>query len=81
MNFEDLCCLELKKFIILFISSLASTGHQHEGSVYGARKEYDLAKMRLNLVCSQFGSLRESLSMPLDKLVKENEYEGEENKS
>ena len=47
--------------------SLASTGHPHEGSIYGARKDFDLAKMRLNLVVAQLGSLRESLNSPLKK--------------
>lgn len=43
--------------------------------MYGARKDYDLAKMRLNLVCAQFGSLRDSLNLPLDKLANENNYD------
>lgn len=41
---------------------LASTGHQHEGSVYGARKDYDLARMQVNLVAHQMTALREALS-------------------
>ena len=54
--------------------SLASTGHPHEGSIYGARKDYDLAKMRLNLVAAQLGSLREVLNSPL---TNENDSESE----
>lgn len=41
---------------------LASTGYQHEGSVYGARKDYDLVKMQVSLVVSQLGALREALN-------------------
>lgn len=43
---------------------LASTGHQHEGSVYGARKDYDLARMQVNLVAHQMTALREALNSP-----------------
>lgn len=43
--------------------------------MYGAKKDYDLAKMRLNLVCAQFGSLRDSLNLPFDKLTNENNYD------
>ena len=41
---------------------LASTGYPHEGSIYGARKEYDLSKMRLSLIAAHLGSLKEKLS-------------------
>ena len=44
---------------------LASTGHPHEGSIYGARKDYDLAKQRLLLVTQQISSLRQALDSPL----------------
>jgi hypothetical protein len=45
--------------------TLASTGHQHEGSIYGARKNYDLAKMQLQLIGSQLNVLQEALDSPL----------------
>ena len=45
--------------------------------MYGARKDYDLAKMRLNLVCSQFGSLRESVNLPLEQ-INDQSYEDDE---
>lgn len=44
--------------------TMASTGHPHEGSIYGARKDFDLGKMHLNLVISQLASLRETLDSP-----------------
>lgn len=44
--------------------TMASTGHPHEGSIYGARKDFDLGKMHLNLVISQLVSLRETLELP-----------------
>lgn len=43
---------------------LASTGHPHEGSIYGAKKDYDLAKQRLLLVTSQFHALNQLLNSP-----------------
>jgi hypothetical protein len=43
---------------------LASTGHPHEGSIYGAKKDYDLAKQRLFLVTSQFHALNQALNSP-----------------
>lgn len=45
--------------------AMASTGHQHEGSIYGARKDYDLAKMQVQLIAAQLNSLREALNSPL----------------
>jgi hypothetical protein len=33
--------------------------------------------MRLNLVCSQFGCLREELNLPLDKLINNDRLEDE----
>ncbi|CAF0778706.1 unnamed protein product [Brachionus calyciflorus] len=48
--------------------TMASTGHPHEGSIYGARKDFDLGKMHLNLVISQLSSLREVLDSPLSNL-------------
>jgi mediator of RNA polymerase II transcription subunit 11 len=45
--------------------SMASTGNPHEGSIYGARKDYDLSKMQLHLISSQINSLRSALSSPL----------------
>jgi hypothetical protein len=44
---------------------LASTGHPHEGSIYGAKKDYDLAKQRLLLVTQQVNSLRQVLDSPV----------------
>ena len=46
---------------------LASTGHPHEGSIYGAKKDYDLARQRLLLVAQQVNSLRQTLdsSVPI----------------
>jgi hypothetical protein len=44
--------------------SMASTGHPHEGSIYGARKDYDLARMRLDLIITQFNLLGKSLNSP-----------------
>lgn len=38
-----------------------------KGSVYGARKDFDLARMRLTLITSQLTSLRTSLESPLPK--------------
>lgn len=43
--------------------TMASTGQPHEGSIYGARKDFDLGKMHLNLVISQLASLRETLEL------------------
>lgn len=43
---------------------LASTGHQHEGSIYGARKDFDLVKMQVSLVASELATLREALDSP-----------------
>jgi hypothetical protein len=51
--------------------TMASTGHQHEGSIYGARKDYDLAKMQIQLIAAQLNSLRESLNSPLQALNKD----------
>ena len=45
--------------------NMASTGHPHEGSIYGARKDYDLTRMQLTLIGSQLKSLRDSLDVPL----------------
>ncbi|RNA44216.1 mediator of RNA polymerase II transcription subunit 11 [Brachionus plicatilis] len=44
--------------------TMASTGQPHEGSIYGARKDFDLGKMHLNLVIAQLASLRETLDSP-----------------
>ena len=42
--------------------SMASTGHQHEGSIYGARKDFDLCKMQVTLVSSQLHALHASMN-------------------
>jgi hypothetical protein len=47
--------------------NMASTGHPHEGSIYGARKEFDLTKMQVQLISSQLNSLHQSLDEPLRK--------------
>jgi hypothetical protein len=47
---------------------LASTGHPHEGSIYGAKKDYDLAKQRLLLVTQQVNSLRQVLDSPVSNV-------------
>ena len=57
--------------------SLASTGHQHEGSIYGAKKDYDLAKMRLHLTSVQLNALKQKLSEPMVEMV-ESDEEGDE---
>ena len=44
---------------------LASTGHPHEGSIYGAKKDYDLARQRLLLVIQQVNSLRQAIEAPV----------------
>jgi len=58
--------------------NLASTGHPHEGSIYGARKDYDLTKMQLNLIGAQLSSLRESLDKPLKKDFYDSDLESED---
>ena len=60
------------------ILSLASTGHQHEGSIYGAKKDYDLAKMRLHLTSVQLNSLKQKLAEPMVELVESEEEDEEE---
>ena len=55
--------------------NVASTGHPHEGSIYGARKDYDLTKMQLNLIGAQLSSLRETLDLPLKKDFYESDSE------
>jgi mediator of RNA polymerase II transcription subunit 11 len=63
--------------------SMASTGNPHEGSIYGARKDYDLSKMQLHLISSQFNALRGLLNSPLkteddeDSDADEEDSEGE----
>jgi mediator of RNA polymerase II transcription subunit 11 len=44
---------------------LASTGHPHEGSIYGTKKDYDLAKQRLVLIMTQMQSLSQNLNSNL----------------
>ena len=58
--------------------NVASTGHPHEGSIYGARKDYDLTKMQLNLIGAQLTSLRESLDQPLKKDFYDSDFDAEE---
>jgi hypothetical protein len=58
--------------------NVASTGHPHEGSIYGARKDYDLTKMQLNLIGAQLSSLRESLDQPLKNDFYESDLDAEE---
>jgi hypothetical protein len=45
--------------------NIASTGHPHEGSLYGARKDYDLSKMQVNLIVNQLNALKLSLDAPI----------------
>ena len=61
--------------------SMASTGNPHEGSIYGARKDYDLSKMQLHLISSQINSLRMQLNSPLKEESDddENSEDGHEN--
>ena len=47
--------------------NMASTGHPHEGSLYGARKDYDLSKMQVNLIVNQLDALKLSLDAPIQK--------------
>lgn len=48
---------------------LASTGTPHEGSIYGAKKDFDLAKQRLLLVTHQISSLKQALDSPLPPVM------------
>jgi hypothetical protein len=50
---------------------LASTGHPHEGSIYGTKKDYDLAKQRLVLVTAHMQSLQQHLGLHSRNLPKE----------
>ena len=67
----------VEKELIAEISHLnvASTGHPHEGSIYGARKDYDLTKMQLNLIGSQLSSLKDALNSPLKNEFYESDIE------
>jgi hypothetical protein len=61
------CLKQIETDLICEINylGLASTGHPHEGSIYGAKKDYDLAKQRLLLVTQQINCLRQTLDSPL----------------
>lgn len=57
---------------------MASTGHPHEGSIYGARKDFDLARMQVHLIGAQLGSLRESLNKPVTTVDSDEEEDEDE---
>lgn len=58
--------------------TMASTGYPHEGSIYGARKDFDLSKMQLHLITSQLSSLRESLNSPLSQENQDEDDSGDD---
>lgn len=60
--------------------NVASTGHPHEGSIYGARKDYDLTKMQLNLIGAQLSSLKDALNSPLKSDFYESDIEESDEK-
>lgn len=47
--------------------------------MYGARKDFDLARMRLNFICTQLGGLKNSLDSPLKTLEHDEEDENAQN--
>lgn len=65
LKYENIVKVETDLLNEIASLQLASTGHQHEGSVYGARKDFDLARMQINLVANQLGALREALASPV----------------
>jgi hypothetical protein len=61
--------------------SMASTGNPHEGSIYGAKKDYDLSKMQFSLISAQINSLVNQLNSPLQDQEDSTDSSDDENQN